>query len=364
MEREEMAMPVLDTAALLEEGLATEMKKRRRGAAFLTAAAVLLIAVSLAAHILLGAELFEVLREKGSGVLLSAVFPGIHENGVEKENTPKKEKVESDGVTEGVKEDTATDTLPYITCDLSTNAENAMALMNETGYAPSLGDLLQGEKPLPAAEELWKKYGRTAPLVLIYHTHGTEGYAECYEEGFRSRDTAKNVVAVGEKLAYELEGRGIGVIHLKEMFDAGGFNMAYDRSTEAVRSLMAEYPSLTYMIDVHRDYVDRDGEFVRCLTSDGEPFAAQVMLVCGTDEGGSGHSLWRENLTVALQLQSRLWQKAETLMRPVNLKSASFYQDTGAGAMIVEFGTCANTLSEAKASAALFAEALADYINE
>ena len=49
-------------------------------------------------------------------------------------------------------------------------------------------------------------------------------------------------------------------------------------------------------------------------------------------------------------------------MRPVNLRTASFYQDLRKGSLLLEVGTSANSLAEAKRSGALFAASLADYI--
>ena len=81
-----------------------------------------------------------------------------------------------------------------------------------------------------------------------------------------------------------------------------------------------------------------------------------------SDSGGSAHKNWRENLSFALSLQSRLWNADNTLMRPIDLRCASFYQDTSPGALLIEFGTCANTLTEAKRSAVMFGCVLSGYI--
>ena len=86
------------------------------------------------------------------------------------------------------------------------------------------------------------------------------------------------------------------------------------------------------------------------------------MLVCGTDEGGSSHTEWRKNLTTALQIQAKLYSDYKSLMRPINLRRASFYQDTTPASLLLECGTCANTVTEAKRSAVIFAKGLADYI--
>lgn len=330
-----------------------------------TFAAAVLIAASLAVHTVLIASAAKKCKEDGADILLSLILPKTEtvkpESG-EKTETDKAEKTpDAEGAVESGGKAAA---LPYISCDLSTNAENAMALMNETSYEPDLSALLNKKKPIESKETLVSRYGEDAPLVLIYHTHGTEAYSESAGEGFRSTDTSKNVVAVGTALAKRLEELGVGTVHLCDMFDLEDFSTAYDRSTVAVRKALKKYPSVRYILDIHRDYVDRDGEYVKCLSEVEGDSCAQLMFVCGTDEGGSGHDSWQDNLTVSLQLQSLLWQKYPSLMRPIDLKSASFYQDTGAGALIVEFGTCGNSLSEVLSSADIFAKTLSEYITK
>jgi stage II sporulation protein P len=145
------------------------------------------------------------------------------------------------------------------------------------------------------------------------------------------------------------------------MFDESSYNTSYNNSSAAVQKAIKKYPSLRYIIDIHRDSVtDENGNCVSADFTYNEKNAAQMMFVVGTDEGGSGHTEWRNNLTTVLHLQDRLCAAAPSSMRPINLRKASFYQDKSPGAMLVEIGTVGNTLEEAKISAELFANALAD----
>ena len=45
--------------------------------------------------------------------------------------------------------------------------------------------------------------------ILLYHTHTTEAF----QGDTRTQDNSRNVVAVGEKIAAELEAAGLGVVH-------------------------------------------------------------------------------------------------------------------------------------------------------
>ena len=249
------------------------------------------------------------------------------------------------------------------TADLSTSAENGFSLTNETSYAPDLHELYGAPTSLLTLSEAEKVYGKGAPLVLLYHSHATESYSDTAREGFRTTDDERNVIAVGQVIAEVLERAGIGVIHLTEQFDRESWSSAYDNSNAQVRSALAENPSLQYVFDIHRDCIGNDSEgYVRAATEYLGHSVSQLMFVCGTDEGGSGHSKWRDNLSFGLSLQSSLHASYPSLMRPINLRRASFYQDTSPAALLLECGTCAGTLTEAKRAGVLFAIALAEYI--
>jgi len=81
------------------------------------------------------------------------------------------------------------------------------------------------------------------------------------------------------------------------------------------------------------------------------------MLVVGTDHAGSGHASWRDNMALALKLQRSALSFDPHLMRPLNLRSASFNQQYTAGSLLVEVGSAANSVEEARLAGVIFAEA-------
>ncbi len=200
------------------------------------------------------------------------------------------------------------------------------------------------------------------PTVLIYHTHGTESYAagDTYEENdsFRSEIVTENVVAVGDAFAEELREFGVNVIHDTEMYDIDSYSNSYVNSKRAVKAWLSAYPSIRYVIDIHRDSVTLSDKQVKLISeTDGEK-VAQVMTVIGTDESGSDHTGWLKNFTAASHLQSAMNELYPTLARPIYLRTASFNQELSAGAMLIEIGSCGNTVKEAKAAARLAAKAM------
>ncbi len=262
-----------------------------------------------------------------------------------------------------------TELLPVEVADLSAPS---LSLNNATGYRPDLSALLSAPSPIEAfrphpSGDTLPTFSSAEPLVLILHTHGTEAYSEntagyAADASFRSLDREKNTVAVGKVMAEVLQSRGIPTVHCTVLHDEQSYSAAYDNAAASIRAYLEKYPSIRYILDIHRDSIVRaDGTAIRPLTEiDGVP-TAQVMLVVGTDEGGADHPHWQDNLNVAVKWQDAL-ATYPGLMRPINLRKASFNGQYAPGAMIVEIGSCANTLEEAKNAARLAAEGLAELI--
>ena len=117
------------------------------------------------------------------------------------------------------------------------------------------------------------------------------------------------------------------------------------------------------MIDLHRDAVTTsEGELVRAVAEyNGEPIA-QVLSVIGTDCNGTSHENWSNNLALALQLREALNQKGASICRPVSLRNSSYNQELAKYSLLLEIGTAANSAEEAKRTAELVGETLADLL--
>ena len=165
------------------------------------------------------------------------------------------------------------------------------------------------ESVSPAAPKLAEE----GPQILIIHTHGSEAYtptqADPYEpsDPYRTTDCTKNIVMVGEEMATVFRAHGFRVLHDTNLYDYPSYNGAYERSKAAVKQWLAEYPSISIVLDVHRDALSaEDGTPYRLVTTEVGKQAAQVMLVVGTNGGGSDHVNWKQNLSFALFLQQKL----------------------------------------------------------
>lgn len=201
------------------------------------------------------------------------------------------------------------------------------------------------------------------PQILIYHTHGSEAYTQTensrYTESdaYRTTDCTKNVVLVGEAMAEVFRSMGFEVIHDTTLYDYPVYNGAYERSREGIGKWLEQYPTIKFVLDVHRDaLVSEDGAAYKLISQEGDEKVAQVMLVVGSDASGASHPRWQENLALAVKLQLLLTGQYDQLARPITLRSTRFNQDTSPGALLVEVGGHGNTLAEAVAGGKKFAQ--------
>lgn len=208
--------------------------------------------------------------------------------------------------------------------------------------------------------------GDEGPQVLIIHTHGTESYTmpvgEEYEatDAFRTLDLSCNMIRIGDEIAQVLEAAGIGVIHDRTLYDYPGYSGSYERSRAGIESCLAEYPTISFVLDVHRDAVqDTEGNQYKLLCGE-DSAAAQIEFVIGTDGGGLSHDRWRENLKLACAVQETLYADYPTLMRPIVVRSSRYNQQLTTGSLLVEVGTAGNSLAEAVNAARLFAAGFAE----
>ncbi len=200
-------------------------------------------------------------------------------------------------------------------------------------------------------------------VVYIYHTHSYESFKPLLKNGAVSSNNEKvNVIAVGSKLAEELEKRGIGVEHDKtnmaEMLNAKGLktNAAYNVSRTIVASALAKNTDITNIIDIHRDSQGRE---LTTTTINGKSYA-RISLVLGKEVQN-----YEKNRSFALEFKKKMEAKYPGLIFHIFSKgfdegNGKYNQDLASQAMLFEIGGVDNTLDELYRSA----EALADVYSE
>ena len=229
-----------------------------------------------------------------------------------------------------------------------------VSLDNNTGFDIDLEAL--------AAEGLTLTLRRDGPQVLIVHTHSSEAYTQesynRYEESdpYRTEDKNYSVVRVGDALAEKLGGYGLNVLHDREIYDYPSYTGSYSRSGAAVEQYLAQYPDIAVVIDLHRDALGSGDVVYKTKADLTGKSSAQVLFIVGTGENGLYHPNWRENLKLALYLQSAMDSRYPTLARPVSLVKERYNQHLSNGMLILEVGSTGNTLNEAIMAAELFGE--------
>ncbi|MDE6598592.1 MAG: stage II sporulation protein P, partial [Oscillospiraceae bacterium] len=209
------------------------------------------------------------------------------------------------------------------------------------------------------------------PQVLIMHTHATESYEpyerDFYDASFNSRttDRSMNMAAVGDKIAEQLEAAGIGVIHDTTLHDYPSYNGSYDLSRETVQKYLEEYPSIKVVLDIHRDAIEREsGERIAPVAEIDGKNAAQVMIICGCDDGTMNMPDCMKNLRFACMLQRQMESDHPGLTRPVLFDYRKYNQDLTTGSILIEMGGHANSIEQAEYSGELVGKSLAKCLEE
>ena len=209
------------------------------------------------------------------------------------------------------------------------------------------------------------------PSVLVYHTHTTETY-ELLDRGFytnerssRSENSGENMIRVGEEICKVLENNGYKTIHDKTIYDKK-YSGSYERSCKNISKILKENPSIQIVLDIHRDAIyQKDGSRVKPVAEIGGRKAAQIMIISGCEDGNvTNFPNWEKNLSFAVQLQNKLKNDNPQLVRPLMFCSRKYNMHLTPCSLLIEFGTDANTLSEAVYSAELFAKSLAEFLKE
>ena len=202
------------------------------------------------------------------------------------------------------------------------------------------------------------------PQILIMHTHGSEAYTMVGDDVYVETDTSRtddpnyNMIRVGEEMKAVFESMGFSVIHDTSLYDYPNYTGSYTRSLAGIQSMLEQYPSISVVLDVHRDaLIASDGTVYKAVTQVNGEDVAQVMLVVGTNDGGLTHPGWQDNLNLAAHIQLGMTSIEPTLARPINLRSQRFNQHLTPCSLLVEVGTSGNTLQEAIRGARYFAQA-------
>lgn len=201
--------------------------------------------------------------------------------------------------------------------------------------------------------------------ILIYHTHTSESYSfddSEYTDYYRTEDDKYNVVAVGEKLAENLQKYGFVVTHNRTKHDSPSYNGAYKASLATVEKCLKE-KEYDIILDIHRDALSGNSKFRPTAEINGET-AAKIMIVVGTDDAGLEHNNWMQNFKFAIALQEKANELYPGLFRDMHLSTSRYNQHTSDKTLIIEVGATGNTMQETEIAMKYFAKILSEVVQK
>ena len=206
------------------------------------------------------------------------------------------------------------------------------------------------------------------PKILIFHTHSREAYIG-----------GLTVVDVAEALADTLEKEyNIEVLHVTDSFYEDDNKSAYptggeyERMEPTIRSVLEAHPSISVVIDLHRDGVN---ENVHLVTEIEGKQAAKIMFVNGLclnrnimgeveEKVGLSNPYIGDNLAFSLQSMVYMNQQYPGLARKIYLNEWRYSTHMKPYSLLLEWGAQTNTSEEAMNAVGPVAEILAKVLQK
>lgn len=202
------------------------------------------------------------------------------------------------------------------------------------------------------------------PQVLIMHTHTTESF-EPYEReffdssfGYRTTDASKNMVMVGDAITEQLENSGITTIHNTTIHDYPSYNGSYERSAETVKAILAEYPSIKVVLDIHRDAIASENSLAQPVVEVDGKKASQIMIISGCDDGTMDMPDYLYNFRLACMFQQQMESDYAGFTRPILFDYRKYNQNLTTGSLLIEVGSHGNTLEQSRYAGELIGKSI------
>jgi stage II sporulation protein P len=210
--------------------------------------------------------------------------------------------------------------------------------------------------------------GDGSPEVLILHSHTTEAFQpnsdDTYDQSYEARcfDPEQSIVAVGSAIAEQLAAAGIGVIHDGTIHDSPAYDGAYERSADLIRQIIAEYPTVKVVLDIHRDAITDDGGLIAPVVNVNGRDAAQVMIISAADSPDYPVPNFWQNFRFASLLQQRFETDAPGITRPILFDYCQYNEHITPGSLLIEVGAHGNSLDQAVYAGEIIGKSVAEVL--
>ncbi|VBB06105.1 spore ii p: stage ii sporulation protein p [Lucifera butyrica] len=198
------------------------------------------------------------------------------------------------------------------------------------------------------------------PLVGIYHTHTSESYIPSSGVDHAPGGQRGDIVNVGAELVKALEENGIKAVQSTAINDYPSFMKAYDKSEITAKKMLADYPSLQMIFDIHRDADQRKNVIavVNGIT------VARITIVVATGHQELVQPHWKQNYAFAKLIDAKLNEKFPGLSRGIQMVDWRYNQHLHPRALLLEVGSQETSTEEACQSMKMLAVVLKEIITE
>jgi len=269
------------------------------------------------------------------------------ENEESKEMTVSSEISESDSVEEYTREESETlkeEKANIVEMDLSQSNSGDFYILDEYGKVVDADNLSDADF------EGAREYYSDSPVVLILHSHTSELYFDGNND-IAVHSITKSVVSVGDMISARLNKNGVPTVHCTVIHDKDSKIDSYAKASETLKTMLEIYPTIKYVIDLHRaSLFDDDGRCVKTLSGVG---SAQVRMLVDSENGGE------QPLILASLIRQKLNYRDARVAMPVVYSGGLPLGEASLCFMKLEVGSYGNLTSEAVTAGELFADAFA-----
>lgn len=243
--------------------------------------------------------------------------------------------------------------------NINNSKKIAYAIDKKTGLAE---DLFNAEEM--SSKNLHINTEGTGPKILIFHTHGSEMFAD-------SKNVNEGVIGAGEELKNILEDKyGVECLHITDRFDVVNGKIqrdgAYERAEPVITQIIKENPSIQLVIDLHRDGVNENLHLATEI--DGKSYAKIMFFngICRKWENGKlvpinglDNPYVKTNLALSYQMQQAVTDFNIDIARKIYINAYRYSLHMKDKSMLIELGAQTNTVEEISNSIEVIAEAIA-----
>ena len=202
----------------------------------------------------------------------------------------------------------------------------------------------------------------TGPRIYILNSHPLEMIGSTYSNLFEGD---MSIIELSHILAGHLESHGIEAVVEERCVDERltennwGFYMSYYAARDFILDAKAQYPSLEFFVDLHRDGIPHRYA-TAYIAGD---YYAQILFVIGTDNPMGYHASY----AVARELHQILEEQRPGISRGIffsggQSRDGVYSQDISPMIQLIELGTYSSTVEEVNRTVAVLAEVLAEYV--